>query len=245
MSDQRNQHEEFFEVVWETDDLLVVDKRPGVLTMGQSPNEPSVLAGVRSYLTELTQNVDPFIAIIGRLDVPVSGLLLIAKHSACAQLMWTQQRQRDISKRYVALVEGSVEPDEQVLVDWIVKHRRHRRVTVVSEATEAAQAARLTFRVVARWPAATGLEIKLQTGRKHQIRAQLAHHGHPIRGDRKYGGKPWAIRGIALCCQRLTLVDPRNLHQRLVFERPEPWEFWRSSNGLAPRDSWRESKVEP
>lgn len=217
----------FFNIVWENEDLLVVDKLAGILTMGQTKDDPSVLSAVRCYLEDECESAEPFVAIIGRLDVPVAGLLIIAKNARSANSLWEQQRQGQIFKEYLALVQGEVEHDSMRLTDWIVKHRRHRRVAISAEAIDGAQEAKMRYRVVARWLGETGLAIELLTGRKHQIRAQLSHHGLPIRGDRKYGGQPWQNPGIGLCCHRVSFLLPGDGATRLAFHRSTPWRDWR------------------
>jgi 23S rRNA-/tRNA-specific pseudouridylate synthase len=146
------------------------------------------------------------------------------------------------------VVEGVLEPLADSFVDWLAHDDRHRRMHVVGPTLPGAREARLNYRrlgLVAQPPPtvqirqsqgrpchttagggpATWLEVALETGRKHQIRLQLAHHGHPIIGDRKYGSREPFPAGIALHARRLVISHPTT-GTRLEFEAPPPYT-WR------------------
>jgi 23S rRNA pseudouridine1911/1915/1917 synthase len=220
----------FFQPHYEDDQLLVVRKVAGVLTMGQSVREPSVLAAVREYLAAGRQEIaDPFVAIVGRLDHPVAGLLLVAKSPEIADHLWKQVKTKSIRKRYRAIVEGHASPSRATLTNWLAKDRRRRSVSIVEERAAEAQQAILRYRVLNEFAEYSELEVELQTGRKHQIRAQLAHHGIPIVGDRKYGAKTQLEPGIALACTEISLSHPA--HHRAEcwsIKPPVTWNRFRA-----------------
>ena len=142
-----------------------------------------------------------------------------------------------MEKTYRAIVEGVVEPPAGSLVDWLGQDERHRRMHVVGPTLVGAKEARLTYRRLAVSRGHTWLEIELQTGRKHQIRLQLAHHGHPIVGDRKYGSREPFPAGIALHAHRLVISHPTT-GARLEFEAPLPAAWQRfGGEGAAGRIS--------
>ena len=125
-----------------------------------------------------------------------------------------------MEKIYWALVEGEIDPARGECRDWVVHDERHRRVRIAAPAPEAKQAS-LRYRRLSQTAGASLLEVELDTGRKHQIRVQLAHRGHPIVGDRKYGSvRPFAA-GIALHARRLAIAHPVR-GEPLAFEAPLP-----------------------
>jgi 23S rRNA pseudouridine1911/1915/1917 synthase len=111
------------------------------------------------------------------------------------------------------------------LVDWLGHDDRHRRMHVVGPTLPGAKEARLSYRRKGIIGDNSWIEVELHTGRKHQIRLQLSNQGHPILGDRKYGGRTPFCAGIALHARRLVISHPTTA-ARLAFEAPPP-ESWR------------------
>ena len=213
-----------FQIVYEDPQLLVVNKPAGLATMGVSPEKPSLLAALQSKLAAST-GTDPFIAILGRLDYPVSGLVVIAKDPFTAdRLTWPRQG-TEIGKTYHAVVAGSPQPPAGAATHWLLKSRRRRSVSVVPEGTDEARIGKLQYRVLRRNRQISLLSVELLTGRKHQIRAQLAAMGNPVLGDRKYGSR-WEHfpEGIALICKQVVLTHPRDARVlRWEAEYPRSW----------------------
>ena len=224
-------------VLYEDNHLLAVDKPAMLPTMGVAEDRPSLLAEAREYLRhKYDKPGNVYLGIVSRLDAPVTGVVLVARTSKAAARLTAQFRDRQVEKIYWALVEGVVGPPAGRLSDFLRKDERHRRMHIASASTPGAQSAELEYRVLATWPesarargelATTLLEVQLHTGRKHQIRVQLAHAGWPIVGDRKYGSRRAFPRGIALCARRLALVHPVR-REPLVIEAPLPaaWPKW-------------------
>ena len=170
---------------------------------------------------------------------PVTGVVLLARTSKAAARMTRQFLSRTIEKSYWAVVEGVFELPDGRFVDWLGHDDRHRRMHIVGPTLAGAREARLSYRrlglidpssATAGSPA-TWLEIALETGRKHQIRLQLSHHGHPIIGDRKYGSRVPFPAGIALHARRLLISHPTTA-VRLEFQAPLP-------------DTWRQFGMDP
>ncbi len=166
-------------------------------------------------------SLEEFLAILevhANLEGQAAGL--------AARRMTQQFRSGTVEKVYWALVEGSISPHSATCVDWLRKDERHRRMHIAPPTLPDAKEARLTYRRLRHVQHDSLLEVKLQTGRKHQIRLQLAHRGYPILGDRKYGSRrPWP-RGIALHARRLSIRHPVG-DMALQFEAPLP-AAWRS-----------------
>jgi len=187
-------------------------------TMGVAEDRSSLLTEAKEYIRrKYNKPGNVYLGIVSRLDAPVTGVVLMARTSKAAGRLAKQFRERDVEKVYWALVEGDVEPAAGRLVDFLRKDERHRRMHIAAERTPGAQAAELSYRSlgggtgeprVREKSFATLLEIRPLTGRKHQIRVQLAHAGFPILGDRKYGASRAFPVGIALHARRLVVQHP-------------------------------------
>jgi 23S rRNA pseudouridine1911/1915/1917 synthase len=215
------------DVLYEDNHLLVVNKPAMLPTMGVSDDRPSLLTVAKEYVRQkYNKPGNVYLGIVSRLDAPVTGVVLLARTSKAAARLSQQFRDRDVEKIYWAIVEGTVEPGEGNLVDYLRKDERHRKMHVTGPSTPDAQRAELTYRVLTAEASHSLLEVRPLTGRKHQIRLQLAHAGLPIVGDRKYGGaRPFAT-GIALHSRRLVIEHPVSKMQ-LETEAPLPASWQR------------------
>jgi len=219
-----------FKILFEDNHLLVVDKPAMLPTMGVAEGKPSVLAAAKEFIK--TRDKKPgnvYLGVVSRLDAPVTGALLIAKTSKAASRLSKQFRDRKVEKLYRAVVEGRPDPDEQSLQHWLRKDERHRRVHVTQKDIETAQEARLHFKVLNEFEAknASLVQVKLDTGRKHQIRVQLSAIGHPIAGDRKYKSCVHFAPGIMLHSHQLRFAHPvRDEWMEFECELPHSWRIW-------------------
>ena len=197
-------------ILYEDNHLIAVCKPAGMLTQGDASGEPSLLDWVKRWIAVQHQKPgNVFLGLLHRLDRPVCGVVLFAKTSKAAARLSQQFRERTVIKRYRAAVEGTITPPSGRLEHFIRHQEGARQVQVSNRPHSDAKTARLRYDT--RW---TGdkisvLEVQLETGRKHQIRAQLAHVGHPIVGDRLYGARPRSdLDGIALCSVSLAVLHP-------------------------------------
>ncbi len=213
-------------VVHEDADVLVVNK-PAGLTVHPAPGRPrgtlvnAVLAHVPA-LSGIAGSLRP--GIVHRLDKDTSGLLVIAKTDAAYQSLVAQVGARTVTREYLALVRGTVRRDAGSIAAPIGRHpTRRTHMAVVPRGRSA-----LThFEVLERFPGATLLKCRLETGRTHQIRVHLLHIGHPIVGDRTYGGARAAgIARQALHAMRLEFTHPRS-GERVAYAAPVPEDFER------------------
>jgi 23S rRNA pseudouridine1911/1915/1917 synthase len=223
-----------FAILYEDNHLLVVAKPPDVPTMGVTDNRASVLSMARRYVKQRDNKPgNVYLGVVSRLDTPVSGVLLLAKTSKAASRLTEQFRDRDVAKTYWAIVEGRLPRPKGKLVDFVAHDDRAQRVAVVKEASPGAKRAVLSYRRMKSIGNATLVEIRLETGRKHQIRVQLAHTGHPILGDRKYGARQPFSPGIALHGRRLEIIHPvQHTPMEFVARLPPSWRKW----GVQERD---------
>lgn len=214
-------------VLYEDNHLLVVDKPAGLPTMGAVSGTTTAVTLAAAYLKQrYGKPGNVFVGVVSRLDSLVSGTLILARTSKAASRLSEQFREQTTDKRYLAWVEGRFAGAEEFveLSDWLAKDEPRQRMAVVSEGAAGSQLARLRVRTLRVEPARSLLEIELLTGRKHQIRLQLAQRGHPILGDQKYGARTRFPRGIALHCQAVTIQHPtRKVSQTFTAPIPNTW----------------------
>lgn len=224
------------DIVYEDRDLLVVNKPAGLVVHPAPGHRSGTLVNALLHHVEDLSGIGGVKrpGIVHRLDKDTSGLLIVAKHDRAHRRLAGALKKRDIHRLYLVASWGHLETD-RITVDAPVgrSHRERKRMVV----TETGRSAVTHFRRLERWEAADLLEAKLETGRTHQIRVHLSHIGHPVIGDRQYGGG--GARGISgtahgwarelerrvprqfLHAYRLELDHPRT-GERLELEAPLP-----------------------
>lgn len=210
------------DVLYEDNHLLVLNKPAGLPTMGTPEGTPTLLNVAKEYIKQKYQKPgNVYLGVMSRLDAPVTGVVLLARTSKAAARMTEQFRTHVVQKTYWTLVEGIPSPPSSTYTNWLIQDERHRRMHVVEADHLGAKEARLAYRTLSSDGRTALLEVELETGRKHQIRLQMAHHGHPVVGDRKYGSELKFPSGIALHARRLVVAHPVR-GEALVFEAPLP-----------------------
>ena len=210
-------------IVYEDDDLLVVDK-PAGLAVHPSPGHSrhTLVNAILAHCPQLSSiGGEGRPGIVHRLDKDTSGLIIVAKHDAAHLSLARELKERRVEKTYLALVEGRPEPPEGVIDAPIGRHPRHRKRMAV---VEGGREARTRYRVVREVDGRSLVELAPEHGRTHQIRVHLAAIGHPVVGDPLYGrrgGRPSSLRRQFLHAQRLAFRHPRT-GERLELEAPLP-----------------------
>lgn len=211
-------------IVYEDDDLLVLDKAPFLLVHPVAPHHTETLAhGLAHHF--LARGLHSRVRPVHRLDRDTSGLLLVAKSAFVHQILDAQIRARTMQREYLALVAGEVEAEEGQIDAPIGRSPADPSLRTVR--ATGGEPARTHFRVVERYSGASLVELALDTGRTHQIRVHMAHLGHPLLGDLRYGGP--AVPGLrrqALHAGRLTFIHPTG-RQEIVLEAPLPADLAR------------------
>jgi 23S rRNA pseudouridine1911/1915/1917 synthase len=220
-----------FGVVYEDDDLLVVDKPAGVVVHPAPGHPEGTLA--QALAARGAAGGEPFRpGVVHRLDRDTSGLLVVAKSEQIHRRLQDELRRREITREYLALVEGR--PDARTgTIDAAIGRDRARR-TVISTRTDRPREAVTHFETVEALPRTTLLRVRLETGRTHQIRAHLAAIGHPVCGDPVYGGTN-SGRRLGLIRQFLHAAN-------LLFSHPRTGEVVRCESKL-PADLLRSLEV--
>lgn len=180
------------QILFEDNHLIAVNKPAGYLSQGDQTGDVSMVDAVKAYIKErYNKPGDVYLGLVHRLDRPVSGVLLFARTSKALTRMNELFRDREVQKIYWAVVGQQPEPTEGTLIGYIHKDNEKNKVKVLQKANsnryQGAKRAELFYEVKGRLGNSVLLEVIPKSGRSHQIRAQLAHNGTPIRGDIKYG----------------------------------------------------------
>jgi 23S rRNA pseudouridine1911/1915/1917 synthase len=211
------------DVVYEDDDLAVINK-PAGMVVHPAPGHYSgtlvhALLGRGGGWSVVGGAARP--GIVHRLDRGTSGLIAVARNDAAHRALASQLGDRTLSRTYLAITRGRVEPDAGELEGPIARHPHDRkRMAVVA----GGRFARTRYQVVERRRAHTLLRCDLDTGRTHQIRVHLAAMGHPVAGDSDYGGREAGAERPMLHAWKLRLRHPRT-GAEMSFEAPPPQDF--------------------
>jgi 23S rRNA pseudouridine1911/1915/1917 synthase len=203
--------------------LLIANKPAG------TPVQPD-LTGDDSLLTQLEKACGQPLFLINRVDRPVSGLVVFAKTKSDAAHLSTQFSSRTAQKTYLAAVKTAPQPPEALLTHFIQKQKNEQNTTkAFAKPSANTEKAVLEYSTIGNTAVYTFLKIALHTGRYHQIRAQLAAIGSPIKGDVKYGAKRANTdRSIHLHAWRITLLHPKTT-EKMTFVAPTPDEsLWQA-----------------
>jgi 23S rRNA pseudouridine1911/1915/1917 synthase len=213
------------EILYEDNHCIAVAKPADCLSTHFQGREETIDRSVKHYLKEKHRKPgNVFLGIVHRLDKVVSGVLLFARTSKAAARLSEQFREGTVEKVYWAIVEGTVEKNAGSLEDWLRKDRDNRRVDVTEPHADGAKQALLHYTKKGSHGDLTWLEVRPQTGRTHQLRVQLAHHGHPIYGDARYGSIHTFGQAIALHARSLTFLHPIRYEPiTLTAELPRGW----------------------
>lgn len=209
------------EIVFFDNHLVVASKPSGMLTQPDDSVEESLEAYLKKWAKkEFHKEGNVFLHAIHRLDKVVSGLVLFARTSKALSRLNEQSRNGEIQRVYVGEVEGIL-PEKLGRLDHYLIHG-DRRALIGKEGDLNAKHARLTYQVLHYMPHSSLVEIELDTGRYHQIRAQFSAIGHPIVGDKKYGSKVGSQEGIRLHSAKLLFEHPVT-KERLSFASSPPF----------------------
>lgn len=197
-------------VVYEDNHIIIVDKAPGEIVQGDKTGDTPLSETVKAWIKEKHQKPgNVFLGVVHRLDRPVGGLVIFAKTSKALERLNQMLREGKIHKTYRAITAGNPQPPEATLTHYITSTERNNKSYASLSPRPGAKEAKLRYKLIARGDRYNLLEINLMTGRKHQIRVQLASIGCPIKGDLKYGAPRSNPDGsISLRAHRLQFIHP-------------------------------------
>ena len=208
-------------LVYEDNDILVINKGYGVLSMGtDNIKEGTAYSIMREYVKYSDPRAKVF--IVHRLDRDTSGLMMLAKTMEAKDTMQHNWNNMVLNRKYVAVVEGVLPDDEGVVKSYLAETAQFE-VYSTQDPTKG-QLAITRYKVLKRSSGYTLVELELDTGRKNQIRVHMKDLGHPIVGDRKYGASSSPIRRLALHARTLRFVHPIT-RKEMNFELPVPTRF--------------------
>jgi len=224
------------EVIYEDNHLIAVNKPSGYLVHGDGSGDPDLNEWVKAYIKQRYDKAgDVFLGVIHRIDRPVSGVVVFARTSKALERMNNLFKNREIDKTYWAL-SAELPPEESgKLVHWLTKDETKNKVRLYNhlpkKQAKDAKEAILTYKHLMTFAGLHLIEVHPETGRPHQIRAQLASIGCVIKGDKKYGAHR-TNKDLSIClhCRSLSFVHPVKKKQ-VIIEADAPkgngWEFFR------------------
>lgn len=211
--------------------LIIVNKLPGELTQGDETGDRTLADDIKDYLkVKFDKPGNVFLGIVHRLDRPTSGAMIYARTDKALSRMSKLFKTAGVKKTYWAAVDKLPPQNEGYLVNELVRDSKKNKSFVVREKTPGSQEARLRYKVIGSSKSFHLLEIELETGRHHQIRAQLAALGIHIKGDLKYGfPRSDPNGGIHLHARKIEFDHPVTGEHIVVIARPpkDPvWDFF-------------------
>ena len=219
------------DIVYEDNHIIVVLKPQGVPTCGDESGDDSLLEGVRRYLKvtyEKPGNV--YVGLIHRLDRPTGGVMVFAKTSKAASRLSEQMRGGDFEKKYFTVLVGTPKEPQKTLVNYLKKNPVNNMVYLCPPTTDGAKMASLDYRVLQEREDLCLAEVRLHTGRTHQIRVQMAGIGHPVYGDMRYGGENAKKGWLALWAYSLSFTHPVTKERMRFMVQPPadnaPWKYF-------------------
>ncbi len=198
------------EIIYEDNHIIAVYKRSSDLTQGDKTGDVSLDTEVKKYIAEKYKKTgEVFLGVVHRLDRPVSGVILFARTSKALERLNEMFREKQIKKTYLAIVKERPPEDEATITHFLKKNEKQNKSYVYDTEVKGSKEASLTYRLKGRSEKYYMIEIELHSGRHHQIRAQMAKIGCPIKGDLKYGfPRSNEDGGISLFARKLEFIHP-------------------------------------
>jgi 23S rRNA pseudouridine1911/1915/1917 synthase len=216
------------EILFEDDWALCMNKPAGLLIQGDKTGDPDLLSIAREHIAKGARGEIPFIGLVHRLDRPASGIVLFAKTPQAAAELSRQFRTHSIKKTYWAVVHGET-PNEASFTDNLIKEPQIGTSRIAEEDEPESKFSELRIKTLGFRNERSLVEIKLVTGRSHQIRVQLSSRGFPIVGDRKYGSRE-VLRNpgmIALWAKEIAFMHPVSRKiRRIISPKPAHWPWF-------------------
>lgn len=221
------------QILFEDNHIIIINKKAGQLVQGDKTGDISLLDEVKSYIKlKYSKPGNVFAGLVHRIDRPTSGIVIFAKTSKALTRLTEMIKKREIKKTYWAVVKKNEIPETQRLVHYLKKNEKNNKAIIFnsSSAESGSKEAILTYKIIKKSDHYLLLEIDLETGRHHQIRAQLSAIKCPIKGDLKYGADRSNSDGsIHLLARKIEFIHPIK-KEKIVLEAPVPENdnLWKS-----------------
>ncbi len=231
------------DIVYEDDDLMVIHKKAGMVVHPGCGNYSGTLVNALAYYLKEDKEAAtlPRVGLVHRIDKNTSGLILIAKTEQAMTHLAAQFKKHTVHRRYIALVWGNMEEDEGTIIAHIGRNLRFRKIMAAFPDGDYGKEAITHYNVLERFNYVTLMELRLETGRTHQIRVHMKHKGHPLFNDGTYGGDA-IVKGTIFAkykqfVENCFKILPRHaLHAKeLGFKHPTTGE-WMQFNSDLPDD---------
>jgi 23S rRNA pseudouridine1911/1915/1917 synthase len=222
-------------ILFEDNHIIIINKLPSQIVQGDKTGDVPLADIVKEYIkVKYKKAGEVFLGVVHRLDRPVSGAVIFARTSKSLTRLNTLIKNREIKKTYWAVVKNKPPKESDTLVNYLRRDEVRNKSFITGEKTKSAQQASLSYTMIACSDNYYLLQVDLQTGRHHQIRAQLAGIGCPIKGDLKYGYPRSNSDGsIHLHARSLNFIHPVTLVPVFVVARPPRdavWDFFDQNN---------------
>jgi 23S rRNA pseudouridine1911/1915/1917 synthase len=217
------------EILYEDNHLIAVNKKSSDLSQGDLTMDASLDTEVKKYIAEKYKKPgDVFLGVVHRLDRPVSGVLLFARTSKALMRLNEMFRKRQVKKIYLAIVKERPPDNEATIIHFLKKNEKQNKSYAFDDQVKGSKEASLSYRLIGRSERFYLLEIELHSGRHHQIRAQLAKIGCPVKGDLKYGYPRSNEDGsISLFARKLQLVHPVTREEITILGHLPEGDIWK------------------
>jgi len=222
------------QIVYEDNHLLVINKKAGQLVQGDKTGDLSLLELIKDFIKKRDDKPgNVFLGLVHRIDRPTSGLVIYAKTSKALSRLTQMVKNREIKKTYWAIIGKEMIPQTQRLVHYLKKNEKNNKAIVYPKPTDGTKEAILTYNVIKILDNYQLLEIDLETGRHHQIRAQLSKIGIPIKGDLKYNSpRSNPDGGISLHARKLEFIHPVTKENiEIMAAVPQDDAVWKACEG--------------
>jgi 23S rRNA pseudouridine1911/1915/1917 synthase len=205
-----NQNFQESQIIFEDNHLLIINKKAGQLVQGDKTGDESLLDSIKNFIKKRDNKPgNVFLGLVHRIDRPTSGCVIYAKTSKGLTRLTVMVKNREIVKTYWAVVPKVEIPASQKLKHYLLKNEKNNKSTVFPKPTEGAKESILNYKIIKVLDNFQLLEVDLETGRHHQIRAQLSKIGASIKGDLKYGAaRSNSDGGIHLHARKLEFIHP-------------------------------------
>lgn len=221
-------------VVYEDNHIIIVSKRSGEIVQGDKTGDKTLADEVKAYIKEkYAKPGNVFLGITHRLDRPVWGLVVFARTSKALARLNDMFREGYVNKTYWAICQNALEVPEATLTHWLTRNERQNKSYAYDKEVPGAKKAVLHYRTIGKSERYTLIEVKLMTGRHHQIRCQLAKIGCPIKGDLKYGARRSNPDGsISLLARKIEFAHPVSKEHICVESEVPDDKLWHEISGI-------------